>query len=176
VFAFSVAQTAGSAKGLFSSCAALEAELKWKTVGDKYVITVRYKRKEPAMKTFDVQTSAHTQFVNITDQVQQTVQALGITDGVITVFVPHTTCAVTINENEDPHVVEDILRQLETLAPWKNPAYTHAGGNTAAHMKTSLIGSSAQVIVAYGNVQLGMWQGLYLCEFDGPRIRHVWVQ
>ena len=128
------------------------------------------------MKTFDVQTSAHTQFVNITDQVQQTVQALGITDGVITVFVPHTTCAVTINENEDPHVVEDILRQLETLAPWKNPAYTHAGGNTAAHMRTSLIGSSAQVIVAYGNVQLGMWQGLYLCEFDGPRIRHVWVQ
>ena len=88
----------------------------------------------------------------------------------------NTTCAVTINENEDPHVVEDILRQLETLAPWKNPAYTHAGGNTAAHMKTSLIGSSAQVIVAYGNVQLGMWQGLYLCEFDGPRIRHVWVQ
>ena len=74
------------------------------------------------------------------------------------------------------HVVEDLLRLLDAMAPWKNPAYTHAGGNTAAHMKTSLIGSSAQVIVAYGNVQLGMWQGLYLCEFDGPRIRHVWVQ
>ena len=128
------------------------------------------------MKTFDVQTSVHSQFVNITDQVQQAVQALGITDGVVTVFTPHTTCGLTINENEDPNVVADFLHQLNTLVPWKNPAYLHAGGNTAAHVKTSLVGSSVQVIVAYGNVQLGMRQGLYLCEFDGPRIRHVWVQ
>ena len=128
------------------------------------------------MKTFDVQTNEHAQFVNITDQVQQAVQALGITDGVVTVFTPHTTCGVTINENEDPNVVSDTLRLLEKLIPWKSPDYTHAGGNIAAHVKTMLVGSSVDVIVAYGNVQLGMWQGLYLCEFDGPRIRHVWVQ
>lgn len=128
------------------------------------------------MKTFDVQTHAHAQCVNITDQVQQAVKELGVTDGVVTVFTPHTTCAVTINENEDPHVVQDLLHQLDTFAPWKSPAYTHAGGNSAAHIKTSLLGSSLHVIVAYGNVQLGMWQGLFLCEFDGPRIRHVWVQ
>ncbi len=128
------------------------------------------------MKTFDVQTTQHAQFVNITDQVQQAVQALGVTDGVVTVFTPHTTCGLTINENEDPNVVSDILVQLGALVPWKNPAYIHAGGNTAAHVKTSLVGSSVSVIVAYGNVQLGMWQGIYLCEFDGPRIRHVWVQ
>ena len=125
------------------------------------------------MKTFDVQTNVHSQFVNITDQVQQAVQALGITDGVVTVFTPHTTCGLTINENEDPNVVADFLHQLNTLVPWKNPAYLHAGGNTAAHVKTSLVGSSVQVIVAYGNVQLGMWQGIYLCEFDGPRSRKV---
>jgi len=128
------------------------------------------------MKTFDVQTNEHEQFVNITDQVQKAVQDLGITDGVVTVFTPHTTCALTINENEDPNVVADILYQLGAVVPWEDPAYKHEGGNTAAHLKTTVVGSSVQVIVAYGNVQLGMWQGIYLCEFDGPRIRHVWLQ
>ena len=70
----------------------------------------------------------------------------------------------------------DILMQLEALAPWENAAYKHDGGNTAAHMKASLVGSSVQVIVVSGSLQLGMWQGIFLCEFDGPRIRHVWVQ
>ena len=128
------------------------------------------------MKNIDVQTTAHGQFVNITDRVQQAVHDLGITDGAVTVFVPHTTCAVTINENEDPNVVNDILGQLDTMFPWKNPAYKHVSGNSAAHVKAALLGSSVSVIVAYGNLQLGMWQGIYLCEFDGPRIRHVWVQ
>jgi secondary thiamine-phosphate synthase enzyme len=128
------------------------------------------------MKTFDVQTHTHDQFVNITDQVQQTVTALGITDGVITVFTPHTTCAVTLSENEDPNVANDMIQQLDAMVPWQQPFYAHEGGNTAAHIKTSLMGSSVQLIVAFGNVQLGMWQGVFLCEFDGPRIRHVWVQ
>ena len=128
------------------------------------------------MKNIDVQTTAHEQFVNITDRVQQAVNGLGITDGTVTVFVPHTTCAVTINENEDPNVSKDILGQLDAMAPWGNPAYKHVSGNSAAHVKASLLGSSVSVIVAYGNLQLGMWQGIYLCEFDGPRIRHVWVQ
>lgn len=128
------------------------------------------------MKTFDIQTSAHEQFVNITDQVQRAVSALGLADGVVTVFVPHTTCGLTINENADPNVVRDILGHLEGQVPWKNPAYTHASGNAAAHIKAVLTGCSAQVIVLGGRLQLGMWQGIYLCEFDGPRIRHVWVR
>ncbi|MDD4024485.1 MAG: secondary thiamine-phosphate synthase enzyme YjbQ [Kiritimatiellae bacterium] len=128
------------------------------------------------MKNIDVQTTAHEQFINITDRVQKAVHDLGVTDGTATVFVPHTTCAVTINENEDPNVANDILCQLDDMAPWKNPAYRHVSGNSAAHVKATLTGSSATVIVAYGNLQLGMWQGIYLCEFDGPRIRHVWVQ
>lgn len=128
------------------------------------------------MKTFDVQTSAHSQFVNITDHVKKAVKALGVTDGVVTVFTPHTTCGLTITECEDPNVVTDFLGRLDALVPWKDPAYQHAGGNTAAHVKTSLVGSSVHVVVVSGSIQLGMWQGLFLCEFDGPRIRHVWVQ
>jgi len=128
------------------------------------------------MKTFDMKTTAHSQFVNITDEVKKAVKALGVTDGVVTVFTPHTTCGLTINENEDPNVVADLLNRLNAWAPWKNDAYLHEGGNTAAHVKTALTGSSFQVIAVSGIVQLGMWQGLFLCEFDGPRIRHVWVQ
>lgn len=128
------------------------------------------------MKTFDVQTNAHDQVVNITDQLQQAARALGITDGTLTAFTPHTTCGLAITENEDPAVTIDLLRQLDTMIPWKQPAYTHAGGNTAAHVKTALVGSSLHLIVAGGTLQLGMWQGVFLCEFDGPRIRHVWVQ
>lgn len=128
------------------------------------------------MKSFDVQTHTHDQFVNITDQVQQAVRDLGITDGSVTVFTPHTTCGITITENEDPNVVNDMIQQLDEVVPWKQTFYAHEGGNSSAHIKTSLVGSSVQVIVAFGNVQLGMWQGLFLCEFDGPRIRHVWVQ
>ena len=128
------------------------------------------------MKNIDVQTATHSQFIDITDQVQKAVQDLGVTDGTVTIFVPHTTCAVTINENADPNVDNDILHQLDAMAPWQNPAYRHVSGNSAAHVKASLMGASATVIVANGRLQLGTWQGIYLCEFDGPRIRHVWVQ
>ncbi len=128
------------------------------------------------MKSFTVQSHIHEQLINITDQVQKAVTDMGITDGVITLFTPHTTCGLTINENADPNVANDILKQLDAMVPWRQPHYKHAEGNSAAHIKTSMIGSSVQLIVAYGNLQLGMWQGIYLCEFDGPRIRHVWVQ
>lgn len=127
------------------------------------------------MKSFDVQTHTHDQFVNITDQVQQAVREMGITDGVITLFTPHTTCGLTINENADPNVVTDILQQLDKMVPWQQPFYQHVEGNTAAHVKTSLMGSSVQIIVTRGHVELGMWQAIYLCDFDGPRIRHVWL-
>ncbi len=128
------------------------------------------------MKFFDVATRARDQFVNITAQVQQAVQALGLGDGVVTVFTPHTTCGLTINENADPHVISDMLQQLEAMVPWRQPFYEHAEGNSAAHLKASLMGCSLQLIVTCGHVDLGVWQGIFLCEFDGPRSRRVWVQ
>ena len=128
------------------------------------------------MKYFDVQSRTRDQFVNITAQVQQTVQALGIAEGAITVFVPHTTCGLTINENADPDVAADMLKQLDVMVPPQQPFYKHAEGNSAAHIKASLMGCSLQVIVTNGHLDLGVWQGIYLCEFDGPRTRRVWVQ
>ena len=127
------------------------------------------------MKFFDVPTRTRDQFVNITAQVQQTVQALGITDGVVTLFVPHTTCGLTVNENADPHVVSDMLAQLEVMVPQRQPFYEHSEGNSAAHIKASMMGCSLQLLVTCGHVDLGVWQGIYLCEFDGPRSRRVWV-
>ena len=96
-------------------------------------------------------------------------------DGTVTVFVPHTTCGVTINENSDPDVVADMLAALGRLVPWQ-AGYRHAEGNSAAHVKASLMGSSAVVPVAGSRLQLGTWQAVYLCEFDGPRVREVWVR
>ncbi|HNX34901.1 MAG TPA: secondary thiamine-phosphate synthase enzyme YjbQ [Kiritimatiellia bacterium] len=127
------------------------------------------------MKFFDVPTRTRDQFVNITAQVQQAVQAAGVTEGVVTVFVPHTTCGLTINENADPHVVSDMLKQLEVMVPQRQPFYEHSEGNSAAHIKASLMGCSLQVLVTCGHLELGVWQGIYLCEFDGPRSRRVWV-
>jgi secondary thiamine-phosphate synthase enzyme len=128
------------------------------------------------MKFFEVPTRTRDQFVNITAQVQQTVQAMGITEGAVTVFVPHTTCGLTVNENADPAVVSDMLKQLDVMVPFRQPFYEHAEGNSAAHVKASMMGCSLQVIVTCGHLELGVWQGIYLCEFDGPRTRRVWVQ
>ena len=126
------------------------------------------------MKQFSVQTRQHTEFVDISSEVQSAVAALGIRNGAVTVFVPHTTAGVTINENADPSVVTDIQKALERAVPWRG-GYEHAEGNAAAHVKASLLGSSVRVPVADGRLRLGTWQGIYLCEFDGPRTRDVWV-
>lgn len=123
---------------------------------------------------FKVRTSDRTHFREITGEVQETVKNAGVTDGVLTVFVPHTTAGVTINEHADPDVVHDMKNVLDRIVPWEG-GYRHAEGNTAAHVKASMMGSSAQVLVADGRLQLGTWQGIFLCEFDGPRTRSVWV-
>lgn len=128
------------------------------------------------MKYFDVPTRTRDQFVNITAQVQQAVRDLGVAEGTVTVFVPHTTCGLTVNENADPDVVSDMLKQLDLMVPQRQPFYGHAEGNSAAHLKASLMGCSLHLIVTCGHIDLGVWQGLYLCEFDGPRTRRVWVQ
>jgi len=126
------------------------------------------------MQSFAVRTQKHTELLDITRQVQDAASALGLRSGVLTVFVPHTTAAVTINENADPDVASDIAAALERAVPWR-AEYRHSEGNAAAHVKASLVGSSVQVLVEGGRLQLGTWQAVYFCEFDGPRSRKVWV-
>ncbi|MBI9021382.1 MAG: YjbQ family protein [Verrucomicrobia bacterium] len=127
------------------------------------------------MNAITVQTKARTHFVDITDEVQRFAQKKNLSDGLITVFVPHTTAGITINENADPDVTADLEVVLNNLVPWSN-GYAHAEGNTAAHAKASMMGSSAQVIVEDGRLCLGTWQSLYFCEFDGPRTRRIWLK
>jgi secondary thiamine-phosphate synthase enzyme len=99
-----------------------------------------------------------------------------VRSGYAIVYVPHTTAGVTINENADPDVVHDVLRQLDAMVPWKQPFFRHVEDNSASHIKASLIGSSVMVIVQDGSLVLGTWQGIYFCEFDGPRTRKVHVK
>lgn len=126
------------------------------------------------MKTLEIETGSRTQFVAITALVQTAVRELGLRDGAVTVFVPHTTAGVTINENADPDVVADMAMALDRMVPWA-AGYAHDEGNAAAHVKASLMGSSVRVLVESGRLRLGTWQGIYFCEFDGPRTRTVWV-
>ena len=126
------------------------------------------------MKEINVATGRRTDFVDITAQIEDAVREWGLPSGVVTVFVPHTTAGVTINENADPDVMIDIENALDALIPWR-ANYRHAEGNTAAHLKASMMGSSVQLIVADGRLRRGVWQGVYFCEFDGPRSRKVWL-
>ena len=122
-----------------------------------------------------VSTSAHTQMLNITDMIQSAVTESGVRSGVCTVFIPHTTAAVTINENADPDVVRDFTMEINKLVPWED-GYRHMEGNSAAHLKASMIGFSEQIIIEGGRLVLGTWQGIYFCEYDGPRRRNVYVK
>ncbi len=128
------------------------------------------------MITKTLSTSKHSQFLNITSLVMQALAESGVKSGILTVFVSHTTAGITINENADPDVTTDMLNILDRLIPWKHPDYKHTEGNTAAHMKASLIGNSTQIIVEKGRLQLGTWQGIYFCEFDGPRERKIRIK
>ena len=127
------------------------------------------------MKSFSVQTRSRTDFIKIDLQVAEIVKESVLKEGVITVFIPHTTAGITINENADPDVTTDLEGVLDRVVPWDG-GYKHFEGNTAAHAKASMMGSSARIIVSGGQLQLGTWQSLYFCEFDGPRTRQVWVQ
>ena len=127
------------------------------------------------LEKFSVKTSSGEEFIDITSLIQDKVRATGIKDGIAMVFVPHTTAAVTINENADSSVVRDIISALDKIIPVRGN-YSHMEGNSHAHIKSSLIGSSRQIIIAGGRLQLGTWQGIYFCEFDGPRSREVWVK
>ena len=127
------------------------------------------------MERFEVRTHDHSEFQNITAQVESLVVRSGVKTGLAHVYVPHTTAGLTINENADPQVVSDILGTLEKLVPWRQAHFQHDEGNSAAHIKASLLGFSTSIPIENGHLALGTWQGLYLCEFDGPRTRQVWV-
>ncbi len=127
------------------------------------------------MVEFEVLTGARTALVDITARVEAAAATLGVTDGALLVFVPHTTAAVTLNEGADPDVARDIDRALGRLVPFAD-GYAHAEGNSAAHIKSSLVGCSEIVPVAGGRLALGTWQAVWFCEFDGPRRRRVRVQ
>ncbi len=121
-----------------------------------------------------IATRKRSEMIAITDRVQDRVTQAGVKSGVVTLFVPHTTAALTINENADPDVAQDMTGFMDRLVP-DDPRFRHAEGNSDSHIKTSLFGPSLQVIVRGGTLWLGTWQGIYLCEFDGPRTRKLFV-
>jgi len=120
----------------------------------------------------NVKTSSRTEFVDITTEIQKAVQESGLQSGLCMVYVPHTTAAVTINESADPSVKRDILMVLNQVVPWKAD-YRHLEGNSPAHVKSTLVGASELIMVENGRLVLGTWQGIFFCEFDGPRTRKV---
>jgi secondary thiamine-phosphate synthase enzyme len=127
------------------------------------------------LHTLDVRTGGKTEFVDLTSRVQEVVRESGVSEGLCHVFVPHTTAGVTINENADPSVKADILMVLNKLISDKE-SYRHAEGNSPAHIKASLIGPQLTVLVSGGRLLLGTWQGIFFCEFDGPRNRRVHIK
>lgn len=128
------------------------------------------------MDSFPVTTRHRNEFIDITAQVRAALQRNGLKDGVGIIYCPHTTAAITINEGYDRDVAHDVLLWLERAVPHVQPGFRHSEGNSDAHIKTSLVGSSATVLVEGGKLQLGQWQVIFFCEFDGPRTRTVQVQ
>lgn len=121
-----------------------------------------------------VKTHKHSEIIDITELTAEKVHESGIVDGVCTVYTPHTTAALTVNENSDSDVLSDLLVTLDSLVPW-DKEYSHIGGNSAAHIKSSLVGCSVQIIVSSGRLLLGTWQAIYFCEFDGGRNRKIYI-
>jgi len=127
-------------------------------------------------KEFSVNSRTRNQMIDITSQVEAVVGQSGIKAGDVIVYCPHTTAAITINENADPDVPHDILLTLQELVPQSNQRYQHSEGNSDAHCKSSIVGCSKQILIKNGTLCLGTWQGIFFCEFDGPRSRSVLVQ
>jgi secondary thiamine-phosphate synthase enzyme len=126
--------------------------------------------------SFNISTRSRNQMIDITSQIQSCVSDAGISDGDVVVYCPHTTAAITINENADPSVQHDILLTLEDLLPQHRSGYRHSEGNSDSHCKSSLVGCSEQVLIKRGRLVLGTWQSVFFCEFDGPRSRNVIIQ
>jgi len=127
------------------------------------------------MRELTISSDRREQLIDITSLVRNEVRRSGIRDGLCLVCCPHTTAGLTINEHADPSVAVDILTALDRLVPGEG-AWTHLEGNSPAHVKASLVGASAQLLIHDGDLALGTWQGVFLCEFDGPRTRKTWVE
>ena len=128
------------------------------------------------MQSISVHTKSRREFVDVTDEVQRVVHANGVREGICVVYCPHTTAAVTVNENADPDVVHDMLLWMGRSIPKDQSGFQHGEGNSDSHIQCSLVGPSQTLIVAQGKIVLGRWQGIYFCEFDGPRTRTLHVQ
>ncbi|MBS3920950.1 MAG: secondary thiamine-phosphate synthase enzyme YjbQ [Deltaproteobacteria bacterium] len=127
------------------------------------------------IQTLQVRSSKQTELIDITRPVAEAIQKTGVKEGLCVIFTPHTTAAVTINENADPSVPKDILMELNKVVPFED-RYQHSEGNSAAHIKSSLVGCSRTLFIESGKLLLGTWQGIFFCEFDGPRSRQVHVK
>lgn len=127
------------------------------------------------MNTLEINTTKRVELIDITSRIEKFVKDAGVKDGICVIFCPHTTAGLTINENADPSVRKDILNHLEELVP-EDKNYSHSEGNADSHIKSSLLGSSLNVIIENGQLSLGTWQGIYFCEFDGPRQRQIYIQ
>lgn len=127
------------------------------------------------MQKLSIKSSKRNELIEITAQIKKAIESCGINDGVCVVFCPHTTAGLTINEAHDPSVKDDIIFGLNKISP-DCKEYRHSEGNSDAHVKASLMGSSLNLIIKDGNIKLGQWQGIYFTEFDGPRSREIWIQ
>jgi len=127
------------------------------------------------MEKIAIKTGVRCEFIDVTDTINNAVRNTGVNSGISHIFVPHSTCGLTINENADPSVKADITSALKKIVP-ENAGYTHSEGNSDAHIKSSMMGHSLQVLIEGSSLQLGTWQGIYLCEFDGPRTRQIWLK
>ncbi|RKD22141.1 secondary thiamine-phosphate synthase enzyme [Caminicella sporogenes DSM 14501] len=127
------------------------------------------------LKLLNLKTNKHMELIDITSEIENIVKKSGVKNGICTVYIPHTTAGITINENADPDVKKDMVMELNKIVPLEDN-YRHIEGNSAAHIKASIMGFSQTVIIEEGRLLLGTWQGIYFCEFDGPRNRKVYVK
>ncbi|MFD2705357.1 secondary thiamine-phosphate synthase enzyme YjbQ [Salibacterium lacus] len=128
------------------------------------------------LEKMTVSTSQHDEMVDVTEDIQQWVHKQKMQNGILVVYCPHTTAGITVNENADPDVLHDMLMKLDEVYPWNHPKYQHGEGNSASHLKASTVGTQQTLIVEKGKIVLGTWQGIYFCEFDGPRRRSMYVK
>ena len=124
----------------------------------------------------EIETKKDNEIIDVAKRVEEIVQKSNIKEGVVTVYSPHTACGVTLNENTDPSLKEDLLRELSLLFPKGDPRYKHRGGNADAHIKSSAVGASVDIIIENRKLLLGQWQSIYFCEFDGPKQRQLFVK
>ena len=127
------------------------------------------------MEIINIKTNLRTEFINLDNHILSYISKKDIKNGILSIFIPHTTAGITINENADPDVKTDMDKILKNFIPWENN-YEHIEGNSAAHVKASLMGNSAQIFIENSKIMLGTWQSVYFCEFDGPRKRTFWIK